>query len=366
MTKRDIYICDTYRELLYTLCDLVRTKKPSLIYFLADQATLEPEFIRSVGKALPCVEIIVSRDDHERENYASLPSWMPRILARNIHASLNHGIKRPFGFDLLKAAGERFETAYIHNPGHFTSKVAAGKAAIRVMRESGLNNYSAYKPRGLKSVLRAVSGYNPTQQFFGEERWVDRIEVSTPEKLPERLRSKASKRSLSEAIAALSEDEKAALRSLFPNQLPADLKGKRIALLLTQPLDLEHICSEKEKRKLYADICRGLSRTGLEIFVKNHPRETPFALEGTHSLKKDFPIEAWSLYDDLRIDLGISICSSSLSNNNASYCNHIIQLIAPDRFHAPLFEEEISKGLAALPSKLADAGFPQNRVRDSE
>ena len=69
--------------------------------------------------------------------------------------------------------------------------------------------------------------------------------------------------------------------------------GENTALLLTEPLCLDRVCSSLEEQvERYQKIVNDLKENGYQVLIKPHPRDTAdYTVLGERCLKADFPVE---------------------------------------------------------------------------
>ena len=345
-TRPDLYLCNAYRHLLVALALVIAAGRPAWVIYLEDECPLPPDLRARLARACPEARLICSKDRTQMAAFMRLPGFVPGILRRNLRpAPVWPGLIRPGRWRAPLLEGQRFATGHVFHAGFFFSKVVAGSCDRVVLRESGLNNYITLPvPRG-KALLRGLSGLPARAQVWGEDRWIDRIEVSRPEDLPAPVRGKGHGFRLEDLFAALPQDRARALGTAFlggplppdaaeaKGTYPTDLStGGPDALLLTQPLEDIDLCSAAEKRALYAALVTVLRAHGYRVHVKPHPRERVVPLPDTRTLPAEVPIEAWPLASAQRFDLAVALCSASLEVGTASFARRRCQLVAPDQF----------------------------------
>lgn len=324
-----VHLCITHRELLFALSDAVLDGGASKIVVLDDSVVFSATLRERLDELFPEVEFWFTSDRLILNEFQTLPEILPDLVRRN----LRRGFVRPDQWQPARLKGRSFDVGYVYNSSIFAAKVLSGVCSRIVLRENGLNNYSPYKSSGLKALVRLLWGLSPTEQYLGEEPWVDRIEVRRPEALPQKLWAKAVRHDPQMRILDLSLEDRARLFSVFAPEVPAIREDSRSALLLTQPLELIDICTEREKRDLYQSLSNEVSSRGYTVYVKNHPRETPYGLDGTQSVDHNFPVEILPLGTNSKFSLGIALCSASLSGPGAMFCARSLQLVEPEQFN---------------------------------
>jgi len=216
-----------------------------------------------------------------------------------------------------------------------------------------LNNYIKRPTGSFKATLRALTGLTKGKQVMGDELWVSRIAVAHPEQLPPEVRHKGQPYDLQARLIDLTANEKKLLLKCFEPQLPAFRGDQPTALLLTQPLDLIGMCDQMKKQSIYQSLATILQGAGFTVVLKNHPREVPFALANTTSIDPIMPIELWPLTGQTRFDVGLALCSASLSHGTDALCTKAIQLVSTECFTprdfpnwAPDISDLLTKALA--------------------
>lgn len=346
-----LHLCNNPRHLLFALLDSLSTRGQTRILYLEDDLPMPAEIRAALRAACPAAEISFTTDRQEMARFACLPRWVPEVIRRNLRPGRMGKPVRPAFWQGSTLGAERFATGYLYHSGFFMAKVAAGLCDRVILRESGLNNYTTIRVPTLKALLRLLSGLSPFRQVWGEERWVDAIEVEHPDRLPRTVRRKARALSFANLRAAAPPAAARRLASAFCTGLPHIDESGPTALILTQPLDRQGFCSPADKIRLYQGIADLLAAEGYRIFVKNHPRDDGFALSGTAAVPRFFPIEAWPLLSAARFDLAVALCSASLSQQAGDIARTSIQLIPAPLFehrHVPGWAAEIERALAAL------------------
>ncbi|WP_146188823.1 polysialyltransferase family glycosyltransferase [Albidovulum aquaemixtae] len=286
-----------------------------------------PEAVQSpLADLCPNARLMFLYDRHMIARFANLPGWFPGIARRNLRLPMGGG-PLPRLWCPQEVAGEHFDIGYIYHPGFFSAKVFAGLCRHVVMRESGMNNYIELSISPFKAVLRALTGLSPRRQVWGEERWIDAIEVEAPEALPSSVQHKARRMQFADVLdQAPSGLIREAVRLLAPAVGDIDLPAGS-AILLTQPIDELGLCTPAEKREIYGYLAEALSRRGYRVFVKNHPREETYRLPGTDEMPHGFPIETWPLVHSRQFALAVALHSASLAQSSTKFAARKIQLL---------------------------------------
>lgn len=337
---QDLHICNNYRHLLMALSTIATAERPAVVVYLEDTLPIAQDLRGRLKAACPHAEMIYTRDALQIDTFTNLPRWFPAILRRNLAVDRGLRFLRPHTWQPALLAGRRFDTIYIYHAGFFLSKVIAGRGARVVLRESGLNNYFPLPVPPIKAVMRWLSGLPPRWQIWGEEPWIDAIEVSHPQALPAAVRPKASKLTFSDTMDAAPGSTAQAIAAAFLANVPSIAEhGRQAVILLTQPLDSIGICTLAEKQRLYEQIAAFLIKSGYQPHIKPHPLEGDVAISGTVTLPYAFPIEAWPYFSDQKFALAVALCSASLLVGAREFSQHTVQLLTPEQFNARHFPE---------------------------
>lgn len=335
--ETDLHLCNNYRHLLFALASIAAEDKPATVVFLEDEIRLSPDLRRRLAGACPQARFLFTRDQDEIAAFARLPAALPAILRRNLTFGGPLGLRRPHNWQPPFLAGQRFSTGYIYHAGFFLSKAVAGLCSRVVLRESGLNNYVSLTVRWPKALLRLAMGLPPFSQTWGEEPWVDTLEMSNPAILPHVVRAKARKLTFEDVMDGLPPAVARGIAAAFLGRhRPPDL-SPRSALLLTQPLSAINICSPAEQHRIYRSIVVRLHDAGYTVYVKPHPLDGMPELPDVCSLPGHFPIEALPYVTDEKFDLVVALCSASLSSGARPVARHSLQLLSPEIFNAQGF-----------------------------
>lgn len=336
MTKTDgkgveLHLCNNPRHLFFALADALGRDVRAVVVYLEDDVPLDAAMKSRLAVFERRIRVLFSTDAAEIAHFSGFPAYFPDILRRNLRPSGT----RATGWKLPMLGGRHFTTGYIYHPGFFTSKPIRASCDYLVMREAGLNNYVTHPVSGLKAVTRALCGLSWRGQTWGEEPWVDAIEVTNPDRLPERVRVKARQHGFTEVYESLKPDQVCRLAAVFlPNPPVIDTQNGPAALILTQPLDKIGLSSETEKRQIYTHIAIHLKKQGYQVYVKHHPTDTSFALEDAKTVQASFPIELWPALHLPRFDLAVALCSASLVEGEFLLAERVEQLMLPDAFTA--------------------------------
>ena len=355
-TRSEVHVCDSYAHLLQAIADLAGRRPNAadrsrpLVVFIDDHLPLDAAMRRRLER-VGHAEVVTTSDRRAIERFSALPRWAPQVLRRNVGWSGRCPIS-PFDWDDEEFPA-RCATAYVYHPGFFLSKVIAGRADRVVMRDSGYANYVTHRMPPHKAILRMAAGMSPFTQVWGEERWVDAVEVARPDRLPARARAKATEAlTLDRLLGRLDADVATDVARAFWGDHPLpEIPDGKVALLVTQPIDDLGFCSVDAKAGLYGGIVGRLEERGFTVVVKPHPRERRPALTHLPSLPAPFPIEAWTWLGQRPFDLAISLNSASLVEQRTSLAARRVQLVPPTKFYAAFFDEWptlIARGLSTV------------------
>lgn len=335
----DVHLCDHYLHLLTATADLgadqpMSTSDKPLILFIGDHLPFDAEFQARLARHARA-DIVVVSDDEAVEEYSRLPRWFPGQIRRNLNWTSRGALQRPQDWTPSFLTGRSFKNAYVYHPGFFLSKVVAGHCEKVIMRESGYANYVRHRVPVRRMGLRLLARRHPLRQTWGEEPWVDEIQVMRPDQLPPNVRSKATKLTLEDLRGRLDPATARDIALLFwPDSEPATVGPGPTALIATQPIDQLGMCSTEQKFALYEDLAGRLEHEGYTVIVKPHPREQQVAMTNRQQLPRSFPIEAWTWIGQEPFDVAVSLNSTSLLDPGSSLAHSQLQLIAPDRFYA--------------------------------
>lgn len=330
----ELHLCNNLRHLMFALADILGRSAQARIVYLEDDAPLSASFKNRLQAACPDFDILYTTDAAQIAEFGGLR--LTGVLRRNIRIDPARGLTRATRWRLPILAGQRFRTGYIYHPGLFTAKPASVSCDHVVMRESGLNNYVTFNVPWPKALIRALCGLAPFRQVWGEENWLDVIEVSRPENLPVAVRAKGKQLTFEQLLGKLDKNQAATLGLVFvPSPPVLERRPARRAVLLTQPLDEIGLCSTAAKHAIYQQIVTVLGGQGYEIHVKYHPTEQPYPLKGCAAFEVNFPIELWTVLGLPRFNLAVALCSASLTEGEALVATKVVQLLTPATFNEP-------------------------------
>lgn len=310
-----LHLCNTYRQLLLALA----AGGPSTVVYLTDAVPLDVPAQARVMRLCPDVRFLFLSDAALEARFANLPAWLPAIVRRNVRISGPATFARPADWHPDELAGLRFHTGYLYHSGFFAAKVLAARCDRIVLRESGMNNYATLPVPPLKGLLRLASGLPPRQQVWGEEPWVDTIEVEHPERLPSPVRAKGRRLVWAEHLRGADPGCVRALINALVPDLPEIRLRRPAALILTQPLDEIGLCSSAETSAIYGHLATRLAALGYQIYVKNHPREAGHTPAGAVALPSTFPIEAWEFTGNPPFALAVAFHSAALDQAQSGF-----------------------------------------------
>lgn len=338
LVRTDLHLCNNYRHLLISLANISATDRPATVIYLEDVLPIPADLRVRLATACPQAEFIFTNDADQITAFARLPTALPAILRRNLSLGGRFGMQRPHTWQPPFLSKKSFATGYLYHAGFFLSKAVAGLCDQVVLRESGLNNYAPIAVPPLKAMLRRLNGLPPHAQIWGEEPWIDAIEVSHPEDLPAAVRGKARRLTFADVMDILPAATAHRIAAAFLGTTPTTIMlHPRTAILLTQPLVEVGICTPAEKQALYENIGQRLSTAGYQIYVKPHPLEAHFHLPGACALPAAFPIEAWPYFSDQKFGLAVALCSASLVSGARTFAHRTTQLLQPHDFNAKTF-----------------------------
>lgn len=350
-TLPDLHLCNNYRHLLISLASIAAQERAATVVYLEDVLPLPVDMLLRLAKACPQANIILTRDIDQIAAFARLPAALPTILRRNLTLGGRFGLQRPRNWHPPLLAGQLFATGFFYHSGFFLSKAVAGLCCRVVLRESGLNNYTSLRVSPLKALLRLGVGLPPFRQSWGEEPWVDALEMSHPEDLPAVVRHKAQRLTFADVLDVLAPATARRIAAAFLGDLPQTNLPPRSALLLTQPISEVGICGIEEQQQIYVGIAKRLKESGYTVYVKPHPLDHTLELPDVYKLPGSFPIEAWPYFSDQKFSLAVALCSSSLTFGARVFAHHNLQLLAPKNFNANSYTQWpvlIEKALAVI------------------
>lgn len=334
----EVHLCGNYSHLLVATADLASRRdlrsSPAELVFIDDHLELGDRLLDHLVE-LTGARVRRVSDRASIEAFARLPRFLPGMLRRNVSWTDRGRPILPRSWAPASLAGTRYDIGFVYHPGFFLSKVIAGRCDRIVMRDSGYANYVRHAVPMGRALPRLLAGRSPRFQTWGEEPWVDEIEVVRPDRLPQRIRHKASRLTLDGLMAALpSHTSRAVAAAFWGSETAPSAPRAATALILTQPIDQLGFCSTAAKNALYDGIARRLEDEGFEIAVKPHPLERDIALRDRHQLPAAFPIEAWTWLGVPQFDLAVSLNSAALADREVSFARKRVQLIPPTSFYA--------------------------------
>lgn len=333
LAEPDLHLCNNYRHLLIALASIAAKAKPATIIYLEDDTPLPADLRQRLAAACPQARFLFTRDQDQIRAFARLPRFLPSILRRNLTFRRPFGLQRPQTWQPPLLGGRQFATGYLYHAGFFFSKVVAGLCSRVVLRESGLNNYVSLAVPWPKALIRFLVGRPPFRQTWGEETWIDAIEVTDPGQLPAVVRAKARKLTSADVLDRLPPSVSRHIAAAFLGDHPLVKPPSRSALLLTQPLNAIKICSLAEQEAIYVGIISRLHQAGYTVYVKPHPLDLAPELPNVRLLPKTFPIEALPYLIDDKFDLALALCSAALTYGARPIARDNVQLLPQDLFN---------------------------------
>ncbi len=344
----ELHLCNNLRHLMFALADILGRSAQATIIYLEDDAQLSKSLRMRISETYPHIRLLVSTDAAQIAEFGGID--LTGLMRRNLRFDGVRGFTRSTRWALPMLTEQRFDIGFIYHTGLFSAKSAAFSCDHVVMRESGLNNYVALPVPWPKAVVRACVGLPPFRQVWGEERWVDVIEVSRPEYLPARVQAKARGLTFAKLLGSLDEKQALTLGRVFvPTSPELNLKPEPRAVVLTQAIDDAGLCTSAEKKAIYQGIVDVLQAQGYDIHVKHHPTETPYSLTGCTTFDANFPVELWATLGLPRFNLAVALCSAALIEGEALLAKKVVQLITPAQFNVA----GVRQWRATLPDTLA-------------
>ena len=347
----DIYLPSNALTLLAALASALGQDHPAEIVYLDDDIALPNHVATGIRQKFPQIAFSVRSDRAAIDAFATLPKGFPDLIRRNIAPDLRVGLRRPANRPPEWLA-PRYRTAHVYLTGKFVAKTLPGRCETIVLREEGLGNYYSLPFGPGKALLRMLLGRSPRRQIMGEEKWIDRIELSRPEALPPRLQAKASRLELADLLSRLPGNlAHEVVKVFWQGPLSSPVAGS--ALILSQPIDMTGVCSTEEKQAVYAAIRQRLINAGFAVTTKRHPRETtrpcPHGEDAT--IPAFFPIEAWPWLTDWKFDVAVALCTSALDTMGGHFSTRQLQLVDPAQFERRelgLWRERLDQWCAGL------------------
>ncbi|AOV97390.1 hypothetical protein A9798_10775 [Edwardsiella hoshinae] len=330
MNNQEIHVCITFRQLIFAVIDLSNKNTEGVIVFLIDYQNISFDIRYRLIKNFKKIKFLFIKENCMVNEFSCFSERIPGLLRRNLSFSLT---------DMKIFLGTRkwvpeifkkyyFDVAYIYHSGPFVSKVMRAVSDKIILREDGLSNYLIHPITLIKAISRLFFFLSPTGQVWGEEKWVNSLQVESPEKLPMRVIHKASKISFEEIASKLSLNNRQKLLDSFSFEacLPKT-KNIKTCLILTQPIDSVGICSTKDKIFFYNIISEKFLSLGYIVYMKNHPKEKVFSLPNVIDLAREFPVELISFVADIKFTYCVALCSTSIASNAGKLAVNNIQFI---------------------------------------
>ncbi len=351
-----IYLCNSPRHLFLSVAESMARGGCDTIFYLADHAPLRPELITALKSLHPSAELLIDTDQALQREFTNLPQGLPDILKRNLRLHAQHLFQTARGWHPPIPTLHHHDIAYLYHSGFFAAKPISALADFVVLRESGLNNYHARTLAPYKALIRGIFGLSPFAQIWGEERWVDRIEVAHPERLPSQVAAKGAAHSTLDHFKNLAPEKLEALAKAFiPNGATfAPTRTTPTALLLSQPLSEVGICTPSQKAAIYEEITQTLRSRGYDVHLKPHPLEVDFVTPTETIIPSEIPLEVWHGLNSPTYDIAIACRSFALAETSCHITDHSIQLVSEHQFNAKAFQTWQPKIQVTLEAALDD------------
>lgn len=331
-----IHLTITLRQLTVAILDST-DKKESTIIHLLDYQFIPFDIRYLLIKKFPYITFYFVKEKTALISFNPYNEKNTSFLSRNISIK-QLKIKTINCWEPPILQNKVYDIGYIYHSGPFYSKVIRNVCREVILREDGLSNYMEYSVPIIKGIIRSILyRVNYKKQVWGDEPWVNKIEVETPQKLPLAVRYKGREFKFSKLIQSNGNKEQLKKLLLCYNINLNTNNTSENALILTQPIDIDGYCSEKEKLAIYQKIANIFNRNNIITFVKHHPREKQYLLSGVHTLPNIFPIELLPYCLERKFKYCIALCSTALSVNNNSIAENEIQIIPLEKFRKEQF-----------------------------
>ncbi|MBP3275668.1 glycosyltransferase family 52 [Kandleria sp.] len=147
-------------------------------------------------------------------------------------------------------------------------------------------------------------------------------------------KSKAQIFSLQQIIQTYDDLKKKYLCSFFVNEVVLkklmECNDSRKCIVYTQPISEDGYVSEKEKVRLYSEICNFYSRYG-NVFLKVHPRDvTDYSIENVIVIRDRFPSEIFKILE-IHFFIAVGLCTSAIDETIANHRKNIAPTYLSDR-----------------------------------
>ncbi len=330
-----IHLTITLRQLIVAILD--STKKKSTIIHLLDYQFIPFNIRYLLIRKFPNIEFIFTKEKTELILFNSCNENRTTFLSRNI--SINR-----FKFKTINnwkpsiLHQKTYNIGYIYHSGPFYSKLIRNICDEIILREDGLSNYMEYSVPIIKGIIRCILyRVNPKKQVWGDESWISKIEVETPNKLPLSVRYKGSEFKFAKLISLNKNNQQLKrLLSCFDINFN-NRNNSESALILTQPIDIDGYCSKNDKLVIYGKIINLFNDRNIIVYMKNHPREKQYQLPSVYTLPHIFPMELLPYCLEQKFKYCIALCSTALSLNDHSIAENEIQVIPLEKFRKEYF-----------------------------
>lgn len=322
------------------ICDALESKRLTTIVCLVDHQEIDFQFSQRLVALYPEVDFYFVRDREIVDEFSNLPCWIPKVFRRKFRVKKLFFIELPRQWVPEFLAGKSFDVGYIYHVSPFLAKVFRGLCTTVVLREDGFSNYVKRSVSFFKALVRACCGLTWRYRVWGDERWVDSVEVEYPNRLPKSIRHKSSVLNLSALLSIIDAEHRERLSKVFDLQDYLNFNEPKGCLVLTQPVDKIKLCSEDEKLKIYTRIVDRFLEHGYRVFLKHHPAEEFYKLNrNVDYLPTNFPIELWPYLTRHRFVCCVALCSTSIATNSMSISDFNIQIVPLEIFKSERFDQ---------------------------
>ena len=310
------------------------------IIFLTDYQWIDVEMQYRLISNFESIKFHFVEESIVIDEFSRLPKFFPSILRRNLSFDERWLPVTPGDWRPKFLANKSFDVGYIYHTGPFVAKVLRGVSRKIILREDGLSNYIAQKLSFVKKIIRLVFGLPWRQQVWGDEGWVDRLEVEFPDELPPIVKGKAVELKINSLLCGLTDEVRKKFSAVFElERFPGDFVEKA-CLILTQPIEVIEGIDKPAKIEIYNKIAKNFYDSGYVVYIKNHPKEDFYRVENCKEyLPASFPIELWGLVVNYKFDVAVALRSTSMSRLTSGFSEKSFQLIAADKFNSQGFSE---------------------------
>lgn len=333
-----LHLCISLRQLLIALLDHCASKRETTIVCLVDYQPLADETQARLQSEFPEICFFFINEAEQIATFATWPLSTIQILKRNL-ALKNARMVRPWQWRPTWLDKEDYSIGYLYHSGPFMAKVLSGACKNVVLREDGLANYLEFKVSRLKSVVRYFFGMNPSRQVWGEETWIDCLEVERPEDVPLIVRGKAKTLKFADLMRKVPRENLEAISSAFQLSTTNKNTQEKTAVIFTQPIAQVGYCdANEEMHDLYQSIVDNLHNKNYEVFIKPHPKDDLCAYNNAAVLPKDFPAELLACTVVDKYDVAIALFSTAIVGSEL-FAKKRVQLIEESFFKKKFFHQ---------------------------